>query len=87
MDSKFRGLLTDELIAEVKAITPTEREAMLLKSLDESDVTKFTPEDKLLEEETSSQPVVAEEEKVAEPEPEKVEVVPDAVPEILREGL
>ena len=85
MDSKFRGLLTDELIAEVKAITPTEREAMLLKSLDESDVTKFTPEDKLLEEETSSQPVVAEEEKVAEPEPEKVAEAEEDKPEPVAE--
>jgi uncharacterized protein YegP (UPF0339 family) len=66
MDSKLREILTDDLIAEVKDIKPTEREAQLLKSLDESDITKFTPEEKAVEEETPIEETPVEEATVEE---------------------
>lgn len=72
MDSKLREILTDDLIAEVKDIKPTEREAQLLKSLDESDITKFTPEEKAVEEETPIEETPVEEAPVEEAPVEEV---------------
>lgn len=51
MEEKTKRLLTADLIAEIKEIKPTEREAKLLASLDESKFTLFDPDEKVEEQE------------------------------------
>lgn len=81
MNEKLQKMLTDELLAEVREIKPTEREAMLLKSLDESDITKFTPEELKIEDNPVEEKSLEASEPVHE-EPVEETIVPQDALEV-----